>query len=206
MQNKKRNPEQTRQKIIEAAVARVLKQGYAATTIDQICEDSGVTKGSFFHHFESKEAMARSAVKCWSEYGTSLCAKAWEDSTQDPLDQLRMMMGIMEGFAKRPDEPCVCVVGMLAQELSTSNPEMRDACGQELALWTANVERLLTEAKKLHPVKIDFNPREVAWFLNSLWQGSMLVAKTVQAQPIIVANLQMARSYVESLFELSRKE
>lgn len=206
MQNKKRNPEQTRQKIIEAAVARVLKQGYAATTIDQICEDSGVTKGSFFHHFESKEAMAKAAVKCWSQYGTSLYAKAWEDPTQDPLDQLQMMMEIMEGFAKRPDEPCVCVVGMMAQELSTSNPEMRDACGRELALWTTNVERLLTEAKKRHPVRVDFNPREVAWFLNSLWQGSMLVAKTVQAQPMIIANLQMARGYVESLFVLSKKE
>lgn len=206
MNNKKRNPELTRKKIIEAAIGRVLKQGYAATTVDQICEDAGVTKGSFFHHFENKKALGKAAIEYWGRFGTNLYSKAWDDSAADPLDQLRTMMDIMESFAKNPNEPCVCVVGMIAQELSICNADLRDACGRELALWTTNVERLLSEAKKRHPTRVDFNPQEVAWFLNSLWQGSMLVAKTVQAQPMIIVNLQLARGYVESLFDIPNKK
>lgn len=203
MKINKRNPEATRLKIIEAASKRVLAQGFTATTIDQICADAGVTKGCFFHHFPNKDALGKATIRWWSDYGTALYAAAWQDSTKDPLDQLRAMMAIMEGFASYSDEPCVCVIGMIAQELSGNNPDLRNACGTELELWTENVERMLTDAKTKHPVRVDFSPREVAWFLNSLWQGSMLVAKTVQAQPMIVANLKMARSYVESLFVLS---
>ena len=51
-----------RDKLIAAAHQEVRRQGYSATTVDQICAAAGVTKGAFFHHFESKEALAESPL------------------------------------------------------------------------------------------------------------------------------------------------
>jgi hypothetical protein len=47
-----------RHKLLDAAVLRIRRNGYAATTVDQLCADAGVTKGAFFLHFKSKDALA----------------------------------------------------------------------------------------------------------------------------------------------------
>jgi len=200
MLKKSRNPILTQQRLIEATVKLVLAQGFSATTIDQICAEAALTKGSFFHHFKNKEAIGLAVIEWWSQMGTDLYAVAWADVDADPLDQLYAMIAIMEGFASNPDQSCVCAIGMIAQELAGSHPEMRDRCGAELGVWTQNVTRLLTAAKERHSPRQQFEPEEVAWFLNSLWQGSMLVAKTQQNQSLILHNLRQARTYINSLF------
>lgn len=196
-----RDPGATRQRLIDATVRLMLRQGFAGTSVDMICSEAGVTKGSFFHHFESKEAIGRAAVEWWGRMGTSLYNVAWQNSSVGPLQRLHQMLDIMTGFTIRKDQDCVCMVGMMSQELSSTNPVMQAACAAELQSWTDNVARMLAEAKKqLRPVR-DFDPKAVAWFLNSLWQGSMLVGKTASSQAMIRANLKIARDFVDSLFE-----
>lgn len=197
---KERNPAETRQRLIGATVQLILKQGFAATTVDQICAESGLTKGSFFHHFENKEAIGKAAVEWWGDFGTSLYAEAWKDDQIDPLEQFHRMLDIMSSFTKREDEVCTCVVGMLSQELAQSHPAMRAECARQLELWTTNVAKMLSAAKKKHKPSAKFDPVEVAWYLNSLWQGSMLIGKTCQTPEMIRRNIKLARSYVDGLF------
>ena len=47
-------PLNARDKLLEAGVRLVREQGYAATSVEQLCQLAGVTKGAFFHHFASK--------------------------------------------------------------------------------------------------------------------------------------------------------
>lgn len=195
----RRNPAETRERLVGAAVQRMLRQGYAATSVDDICAEAGVTKGSFFHHFESKEAIGRAAVEWWGAFGTALYAEAWKVEGRAPLDQLRHFFGIMIGFTEREDEVCTCMVGMMSQELSQTHPAMREECARQLELWTANCARMLAAAKAAHAPEADFDPEAVAWYLNSLWQGSMLVGKTEDRPEIIRSNLRLALAWVESL-------
>jgi TetR/AcrR family transcriptional regulator, transcriptional repressor for nem operon len=198
---KERNPADTRQRLVGATIQLILKQGFSATTVDQICAEAALTKGSFFHHFDSKEAAGRAAIQAWGEYGTALYAEAWKNPTIDPLKQLHRMFKIMVGFTERKDEVCTCVVGMMAQEMAQSHPALREECVRQLDRWTENTAKMLAAAKVKHKPKRKFDPNEVAWFLNSLWQGSMLVAKTRQTPEMIRANLKFARAYVDGLFK-----
>lgn len=199
---RERDPATTRQRLIDATVRLMLQQGFSGTSVDQICKEAGMTKGGFFHHFENKEALGTAAVEWWGRMGTALYAEAWKDTTLDPLEQLHRMFDIMVGFTRRTDEAaCVCMVGMMSQEMSATNPAFQAACDKELNLWTDNVAKMLTAAKKRHKPKTKFDPVQVAWFLNSLWQGSMLVGKTCRSQELIRHNLKLARSYVDGLFQ-----
>jgi TetR/AcrR family transcriptional repressor of nem operon len=198
-----RDPVGTRQRLVQATVRLILRQGYTATTVDQVCAEAGLTKGSFFHHFENKEAIGRAAVEWWSGMGMEQYAAAWRDPGKDPLEQLRAMLGIMEHFATRSEEPCVCVIGMMAQELSGTHAGMRQLCGDKLEVWTGQVARLLAAAKEVHRPGVAFDAEEVAWFLNSLWQGSMLVAKARSDPGVIVGSLRHARAYLDGLFGLA---
>lgn len=197
---RERDPAATRQRLIDATVRLMLQQGFAGTSVDQICKEASMTKGSFFHHFENKEALGIAAVDWWGQMGTALYAEAWKDTTLDPLEHLHRMFDIMVGFTRRSDDPVVCMVGMMSQEMSATNPVFQAACDKELNLWTTNVAKMLTAAKKRHKPKTKFDPMHVAWFLNSLWQGSMLVGKTCRSQELIRHNLKLARDYVDGLF------
>ena len=195
-----RNPAATRRKLVEATVQLILQQGFTATTVDAICAAAGVTKGSFFHHFENKEALGLAAADWWGEMGTALYAAAWQEADLDPLEQLHRFFDIMSGFTERPDGPCVCVVGMLSQETAGTHPNFRESCSGHLGDWTGHVVKMLTAAKAKHRPAVDFDPEGVAWFLNSLWQGSMLIGKTRQAPEMIRSNIQLARAWVDSFF------
>jgi len=198
---KTRHPEETKRKLVDATLRLMLQQGFAATTVDQICVEAQLTKGSFFHHFESKEAISHAAVDAWAAFGTGLYSAAWKDPGLDPLEQLHRIFEIMTGFNLR-DEPCLCMVGMMSQEMALKNPMMRAVCERHLNDWTEMVARMLSAAKKLHSPAVDFDPESVAWFLNSLWQGSMLIGKTRQMPKMVIDNIRQARFYVDSLFGL----
>ncbi|MGF1531518.1 MAG: TetR/AcrR family transcriptional regulator [Puniceicoccaceae bacterium] len=197
---KHRDPDLTKQRLIDAAVRLVLRQGFAATSVEAICTGAGLTKGSFFHHFENKESIGLEVIRWWSAMGAAEYARAWTDGKGTALQQLHAMLDIMEGFTLRPDQPCVCAIGMMAQEMATTHPVIRKSCAQELEVWTSHVERLLDIAKGQERVESSFDSSEVAWFLNSLWQGSMLIGKTREDQPMIRRNLQLARRFIDGLF------
>lgn len=194
-----RNPEETRQRIVRAAMTLILRKGYNATTVDEICAASGLTKGSFFHHFPNKDALGQAAIEAWGTLGTALYAAAWEDASADPLDQIHRFFDIMSGFTE-DEAVCTCVVGIMSQELAQSHPALRAACRTELERWTDNTTRMLAAAKEKHAPHADFDPKDIAWFLNSVWQGSMLVGKTCGTPQMIRHNLRLARACVDALF------
>ncbi len=198
----KRNPAETRDKLVGATMRLILRQGFPATSVDEICAEAGVTKGSFFHHFANKDAIGLAAADAWGAFGTALYADAWQDAEADPLDQLHRFFEIMDGFTRNPDEPCTCVVGILSQEMSLAHPTFRETAARHLTDWTENVKKMLAAAKAKHPPVVDFDVERVAWFLNSLWQGSMLVAKTIQSPEMIRANLRFAREWIDGFFGL----
>ena len=200
MNNKKhiKQPETTRRKLIEATTALMLRQGFNATTVDEICAEAAVTKGSFFHHFENKDDIGQAVVKAWGEFGQSLYSEAWK-TPGEPLEEIHRLFDIMDGLTRRP-EPCVCLVGMLTQEMSGEHPDFRATCERELDFWTEMFRSRLQAAKQQLKPAVNFDPAELAWYLNSIWQGSALIGKARQSTDMIRANLRLARAYVDSLF------
>lgn len=196
---RRRDPEATRARLIHAAIELILHQGFAATTVDQICTAAGLTKGSFFHHFPNKEALGLSALQAWGQVGTALYTPAWHDEQSDPLVAIGRFLDIMSGFTLE-GSVCTCVVGMMSQETAQSNETLRAQAAHELTDWTLQTARLITDAKNRHCPAAAFEPEALAWQLNALWQGSMLVGKTVQRPEIIRANLEFARAWLAGFF------
>jgi TetR/AcrR family transcriptional repressor of nem operon len=199
-ERKPRNPEETRQKLVAATRGLILERGFTGTGVDQICEAAGVTKGAFFHHFKSKDEIGKAALADWASFGMALYAQAKAEPAAYPLDHVHRFIGIMIGFLQHSESPVTCVVGMMSQELALANPALREVCSGYLADWAEFAKLLLDEAKAAQPPKVDFDSEEVAWFLECLWQGSMLISKTRQEPQIAIRNLERARAYIDGLF------
>lgn len=205
MKTRSHNPQATRQLIVEAAIGLILQQGYHATTVDRICAVAGATKGSFFHHFPSKDHLGLAAMQAWGEMGQELYAPAWQPSQDTPLRRVHRLLDIMSGFAKRDGIPCRCVIGMMTQELAGNDPQFREESARQLAVWTELTAKLFGELKAAHDLGEDFDPEALATMLNSLWQGSMLVAKGQDNQEIIVRNLDLFRQWIDGFLGADRQ-
>lgn len=178
----------------------MLERGFSATGVDEVCRVAGVTKGAFFHHFASKEELGREALAAWAAFGTAIYAQAYAEPPRYPLDHVHRFFEIIIGLAERKDQTLTCLVGMLSQELALANSALRDRCETHLTEWTQTAARMLAEAKRAQKPRVDFDPEALAWFLNALWQGSMLIGKTRQNPAMISANLRHARTYIDALF------
>ena len=84
-------PEATRATLLEASVALFGERGFHNTTVEQITDRAGVTKGAFYHHFESKEDVLR---QIHAEYADEMVRGARDVVAEDqrPIDQLRALI------------------------------------------------------------------------------------------------------------------
>lgn len=192
-------PEKKR-KLIEATVRRMLVQGFAATSVDEICADAGVTKGSFFYYFASKEDICRAAMDTWAGWWVGILQAVNFNQIADPLDRIERLFVVMEETYLNPNAGAGCLIGTVAQEVASSNRNLGDCCEEHLNGWAEIVRQMLAEAKLAHPPKTEFDPASVAGMMLSLAQGSLLIAKTRQDRQIIRDNLQHCRAYINTLF------
>jgi TetR/AcrR family transcriptional repressor of nem operon len=189
-------PENVRQQLIDSAVELFRRHGFVATTVDQICTAAGVTKGAFFHHFPSKEALAEATLEQWKAYMANAYATGPFQAIDDPVQKLT---GCMEFFVAMLSDPRVltsCLAGTIAQEVSESHERLRAGAQECFACGAAHFREIVDEAARATGADVD------AASLADLWmatiQGSVLLAKTARDPAIIAANLRHAQRYIES--------
>jgi TetR/AcrR family transcriptional repressor of nem operon len=195
----------TKFKLVDATVALMRRKGFAATTVDEICAEAGVTKGGFFHYFKTKDDIAKAAVEQFYEDRVTEYQEAPFRQLADPLDRVFGRLDFVKkasGGGRQVTKGCL--LGMFAQELSFTNPELRDTCRYALERIAGDFEKDLAEAKAAHSPKIDFEPRSVAMLYVSMIQGSQMLAKVADSNAVLAENIEQFRSYLQSLFGASQ--
>lgn len=201
----KKTPEK-KARLIEATVGLMLRQGFAGTSVDEICAEAGVTKGSFFYYFSSKDEICLEAMEAWSCGWHMILDMSGIDEVADPLARIEKLFQVMQGAYLMPGKDPGCMVGTIAQECSLPNERFRAVSHEHLERWKVRTARYLAEAKAAYPPKVDFDPEELAWWLCSFVQGTMLIAKTeVDRTEIVVNNIKHCRAYVMGIFGRSAK-
>src|SRR5690349_12149464 len=129
----RRRMARARQKLLDAALSVIRSKGYAATSIDELCVEAGVAKGSFFHHFKNKEALGVAAAEYWSEMTSALFAAAPYHRHPDPLDRVLGYIDFRKALLTGTVPEFTCLVGTLVQEVYETCPEIRDACDASIS-------------------------------------------------------------------------
>ena len=190
-------------KLLDAALQVIRARGYAATTVDDICAQAGVTKGSFFHHFRSKDALALSATAHWESLTEGFFASA--PTTNRPILSIGSSVAMQfRGAILNGELPdYTCLLGTLVQETYATHPDIRAACDRGMSRHIAELNRDVEAAKKLYAPRARWNPESVSYFIQSVLQGSFVYAKVKQSPEIVRANLDHLTRYLQSLFNQS---
>jgi len=189
-----------RQKLLDAALSVIRTKGYAATTIDELCVEAGVAKGSFFHHFKNKEALGVAAAEYWSDMTGALFEVAPYHRHADPLDRVLGYIDFRKAILRGKVPEFTCVVGTMVQEVYETSPEIRDACDASISGHAAKVEADIAEAMKLHGIRADWTARSLALHTQAVLQGAFILAKAKHSADIAAASVDHLRRYVELLF------
>ena len=123
----KNTGENAREKLLVAGTDLFRRHGFVATSVDQICTEAGVTKGAFFHHFDTKEALAEACLAAWDERFKAMFAAAPFQSIDDPLERLLTAIDFFVAVFSNPQMHKSCLAGTTVQEVAETHPVLRDA-------------------------------------------------------------------------------
>src|ERR1039457_4030385 len=151
-------PHDSKTKLLDAALHVIRAKGYAATTVDDICHQAGVTKGSFFHHFKSKDELALSATAHWEAMTEGFFAAASYHKPTDPLDRLLGYVQFRGAILTGELPDYTCLLGTLVQETYATHPDIRAACESSMATHIAALMPDIMAAKKRYAPRAPWTP------------------------------------------------
>lgn len=187
-------------KLIIAALNSMLTKGYYATTIDEICAEAGVTKGSYFHYFKSKEDIAKASL----EYFTLLQRLVFEEAPyheeEDAWKRLHLFLDYYKFIADHPDLPRSCLASTFIQELSEQFPDIKLLCEQNYDINASLLEDILIQCQKQYKTIHDFDAKQTSQFFISLYQGSLLYTRVKPNNTILKQNIEQFRQYINCIF------
>jgi TetR/AcrR family transcriptional repressor of nem operon len=189
----------TRAKLLDAARDVIRTKGYAGSTVDDICAAAGVTKGSFFHYFDSKEALGIAAVERFGAMAATLFGNAPYRSEPDPRDRVLGYVDFRIALLQGKIPFYTCLIGTTVQEAYASHPNLRVACERMLSEHVAELTRDLAAAKARYAPDASWDPESVGYFMQCVLQGAFIFAKAKQSAEIATASLGHLRNYLVSL-------
>src|ERR1700755_2061857 len=96
---RRRDPERTRERLLQAAFREVYRWGFQTVDLDTILASTGVTKGALYYHFESKEALGYAVVE---EVIAKLTHDRWLRPMQSEGDAIDILISVVRRI---PDSP-----------------------------------------------------------------------------------------------------
>jgi AcrR family transcriptional regulator len=194
-----RDPERTRERLLQAGFREVHRSGFQSASIDTILAATNVTKGALYHHFESKEDLGHAIVE-------EIVAKLPRDRWLLPLHRskdkapINALIGIVRAIPARPEDvKGGCPLVNLAQEMSQLDEQFRKRLETIFRAWQEGIATALRRGQSQGTVRRDLVASETAGFLIALVEGYQVLAKNAQDPKVWNGGIKNIVGWLRSL-------
>jgi TetR/AcrR family transcriptional regulator, transcriptional repressor for nem operon len=170
----------TKQDLLELGLQLLLKHGYTDLGVAALLEKAGVPKGSFYHHFESKEDFGLQAIDRYMDGVHGALDAAFNDEAREPLERIRRFFTLVMGSYKG-EGYMGCLLGGFGQELSGVSPAFRKKVEQCFGVIARRIEAALATAQLRGQLRDGVDPREHADLLVNCWEGAALRSRLLRS-------------------------
>ena len=192
-----RDPERTRERLLQAGFQEVYRSGFRAAGVDSILAATNVTKGALYYHFGSKEALGHAIVE---EIISKLVRDRWLHpmlSNGQPID---ILIDIVRRTPVRPEDiRGGCPLLNLTEEMSSLDEQFRKRLKRIFQAWQEGVATLLRKGQSEGTVRRDLNPDEAASFLVAMVEGYASLAKVAQDAKVWEVGMRNIVGWLRSL-------
>ncbi|MGQ0561199.1 MAG: TetR family transcriptional regulator C-terminal domain-containing protein [Gemmatimonadota bacterium] len=171
---------ETKKRLLETGLALLLERGYSGFIVQDLLDQTGVPKGSFYHHFESKQDLALQAVDLYTRTGHQLLDRCLAPDAGPALRRLRVFFEQLSDFYGTQGY-LGCLLGALGQELSGTSELFRKKIEQCVASIAARIADCLEEAQRKGELPATADARQLANVLINAWEGAALRSRLLRS-------------------------
>jgi TetR/AcrR family transcriptional repressor of nem operon len=164
----------TRDHLIDVGLEIMRKHGYGASGVQEILDAAGVPKGSFYHHFGSKEEYAAAVVERYVALMGEHSSEVLGNTRQAPLKRLRRYFEDLIGLAGQSSPIQGCLMGSLSLEMAGASPLLQSCLSSNFSGWQAVIASVLREAIEKNDLPKSTRPETLAGFVLNSWEGALL--------------------------------
>jgi TetR/AcrR family transcriptional repressor of nem operon len=164
----------TRDHLIEVGRDLIHQQGYKATGLSDILKAADVPKGSFYHHFGSKEDFAAAALQAYIAREAAHSAAVLNDPKATPLKRLKQYFLDLVKTYGQTGPIAGCMMGRLSLEIPAENPELRKQISIAFTRWQHKIAAVIELAVAQKELPAETDPEPLAGFLLNSWEGALL--------------------------------
>lgn len=169
-----------KERLLRSGIRLLYANGYHGTTVDGLLADAGVPKGSFYHHFGSKQAFGFAALDRYDEAQAEVLRR-W--AGQEDLSVPARLAGYHREFIERfvaSGWQRSCLAGKLSNELAAGSEPYRDRLAAGFELWKKEIAALLRQGQERGEVRIDESAESLADAVLAMIQGAFVAALSLQ--------------------------
>ena len=199
---------ESKTRLLDAALHVIRTKGYSATRVEDICQEAGLTKGSFFHHFATKEELALAAAEHFSAIAESIFSVAPYRNLSDPLERLLGYVDFRKAILRGELPDYTCLLGTMVQETYETHPLIRKTCDRCISAHTATLVADIEAAVHKYGIQseLDWTVESLAYYTQAVIQGAFVLAKAQHSSEVAAACLDHLRRYLELLFAQPKVE
>ncbi len=171
-----RNPEATKETILKKSGVLFNTQGYKSTSISEITDATGFTKGAIYRHFESKDALEIETLN----YLSSLMFQKLRERIKEQAtaaDKLRSIFHFFESYTSNPPLKGGCPLLNAAVEADDSNPALRQAALKILNGLRDAIVVMLETGIKYKQIKPGIDKEQYATLIIASLEGAIMMSK-----------------------------
>jgi len=196
--------EQTRDRIMDVAEASVLAKGFAATSIDEILFEAGITKSGFFYHFRDKNDLALGLIERFRLQNLSIFEDIFDraaELNEDPLHAILVGLKLLaetlaDVQAARPG----CLVASFVYQDQQYDARVRAVIVDVTLVWRAQFLARLETIAAVYPPRVEIDLRDLADMLTAVIDGGIILSKTLHEPQIMARQLLAYRAFVRTVF------
>jgi TetR/AcrR family transcriptional repressor of nem operon len=189
----------TETRLLEASYSLMLAKGYPATGVEEICERAGVSKGSFYHYFKSKQQLALAMLehhmaRAQAEIERGLDLTGVRDDAEAALRYVQHVEQVSEEVWRDG-----CLIGSFALELAETHPELREKVSRIFRDLADYFEKLFTPLCRANKKANAPSPRELAEQMLVVIEGGVVLSRAHNDKRFVPQALRCFRRYLETL-------
>lgn len=191
----RRNPDRTRERLLQAGFREIYRQGFTPASLDAIVERAGVTKGALYHHFPNKQELGYAVVE---EVIGEAIEERWIRPLANIADPIEALISTIRA-ATIEDIALGCPLNNLAQEMSAVDDGFHRRIATLYRRWESAFAAALERGQKLGIVRKDVDARAAATFVVASIEGAFGLAKNRKHDEPVRACTEGLFRYLETL-------
>jgi AcrR family transcriptional regulator len=196
--------EQTRERILDIAQDAVLHKGFAATSIDEIICEAGITKSGFCYHFKDKNDLAKALLQRYLDNEWSVFEQLFgqaDELSEDPLHGFLIFLKLFADLmGDLPNGHPGCLVASYVYQDHLFSRDVREMTTEGHRIWRKRFRERLDRIAARYPARIEVNLDDMADMLSSVADGGIILSKSLSDPSVLPRQILQYRAYVKLVF------